>query len=31
VKNDFGWMGKERQRILAEWAKRYDAKSDPKK
>lgn len=31
VKNDFGWMGKERGRILAEWAKRYDAKSDPKK
>jgi iron(III) transport system substrate-binding protein len=31
VKNDFGWMGKERGRILAEWTKRYDAKSDPKK
>jgi iron(III) transport system substrate-binding protein len=31
VKNDFGWMGKERQRILAEWTKRYDSKSDPKK
>jgi len=31
VKNDFGWMGKERSRILAEWTKRYDAKSDPKK
>jgi iron(III) transport system substrate-binding protein len=31
VKNDFGWMGKERQRILAEWTKRYDAKSEPKK
>ena len=31
VKNDFGWMGKERGRILAEWSKRYDAKSEPKK
>lgn len=31
VRNDFGWMGKERGRILAEWTKRYDAKSDPKK
>jgi len=31
VKNDFGWMGKERGRILAEWTKRYDAKSEPKK
>jgi iron(III) transport system substrate-binding protein len=31
VKNDFGWMGKERGRILAEWTKRYDSKSDPKK
>jgi len=31
VKNDFGWMGKERQRILAEWTKRYDSKSEPKK
>jgi len=30
VKNDLGWMAKERDRILAEWTKRYDGKSAPK-
>ena len=31
VKNDFAWAAKNRDRILAEWSKRYDAKSEPKK
>jgi iron(III) transport system substrate-binding protein len=31
VKNDVGWMAKNRDRILAEWTKRYDGKSAPKK
>ncbi len=30
IKNDFGWAAKNRDQILAEWTKRYDAKSDPK-
>ena len=30
VKNDLGWMAKERERILTEWSKRYDTKSAPK-
>lgn len=30
VKNDFAWAAKNRDRILAEWAKRYDAKSEKK-
>ena len=30
VKNDFDWSAKNRERILAEWTKRYDAKSEPK-
>ena len=30
VKNDFGWMAKERERILAEWSKRYESKAAPK-
>jgi iron(III) transport system substrate-binding protein len=30
VKNDLGWMAKERERILAEWTKRYDGKSAPR-
>ena len=29
--NDFAWAAKNRDRILAEWSKRYDAKSEPKK
>ena len=31
VKNDFSWAAKNRDRILAEWNKRYDSKSEPKK
>ena len=31
VKMDFGWAAENRERILAEWNKRYDAKSEPKK
>jgi len=31
VKNDFDWAAKNRDRILQEWSKRYDAKSEPKK
>jgi iron(III) transport system substrate-binding protein len=30
-KNDFAWEAKNRDKILAEWTKRYDAKSAPKK
>jgi len=30
VKNDFSWSAKNRDRILAEWLKRYDAKSEAK-
>jgi iron(III) transport system substrate-binding protein len=30
VKNDFAWAAKNRDAILAEWSKRYDAKSEPK-
>jgi iron(III) transport system substrate-binding protein len=31
AKNDFQWAATNRARILAEWSKRYDAKSEPKK
>jgi len=31
IKNDFLWAAKNRKRILAEWKKRYDSKSAPKK
>jgi len=31
AKNDFAWAAKNRDRILAEWTKRYDSKSEPKK
>ncbi len=31
IKNDFDWAAKNRDRILAEWTKRYDGKSEPKK
>ncbi len=31
IKNDFAWAAKNRIRILKEWQKRYDAKSEPKK
>ncbi len=30
VKNDFAWAAKNRDLILAEWSKRYDAKSEKK-
>ena len=30
VKNDFGWMAENRERILAEWSKRYESKAAPK-
>ncbi|MBM3346790.1 MAG: putative 2-aminoethylphosphonate ABC transporter substrate-binding protein [Betaproteobacteria bacterium] len=30
VKNDFAWSAKNRERILAEWNKRYNAKAEPK-
>ncbi len=31
IDNDFLWAAKNRKRILAEWKKRYDSKSQPKK
>jgi iron(III) transport system substrate-binding protein len=31
IDNDFYWAAEHRKRILAEWSKRYDAKSAPKK
>jgi len=31
VKMDFNWAADNRERILAEWNKRYNAKSEPKK
>lgn len=30
IKNDFAWSAKNRDKILSEWTKRYDAKSEPK-
>lgn len=30
IDNDFTWAAKNRERILAEWQKRYDSKSEPK-
>jgi iron(III) transport system substrate-binding protein len=30
IKNDFSWSAKNRDKILAEWIKRYDAKSEAK-
>ncbi|MFQ5775123.1 MAG: putative 2-aminoethylphosphonate ABC transporter substrate-binding protein [Kiloniellaceae bacterium] len=30
IDNDFGWAAKNRKRILSEWQKRYDVKSEPK-
>jgi iron(III) transport system substrate-binding protein len=30
AKNDFVWAAANRERILAEWTKRYDSKSEPK-
>jgi len=31
IKMDFAWAAANRERILAEWQKRYDAKSEPRK
>ena len=31
IKADFNWIAKEQGRVVAEWRKRYDTKSDPKK
>lgn len=31
IKNDFAWATREQPRIIAEWRRRYDAKSAPKK
>ena len=30
IKNDLAWMAENRERILAEWTKRYESKSAPK-
>ena len=30
IKNDFNWAASNRDRILGEWTKRYDNKSEPK-
>ena len=30
VKNDFNWASKNRDKILAEWSKRYESKAAPK-
>jgi iron(III) transport system substrate-binding protein len=30
IKNDFTWMAENRERILAEWTKRYESKAAPK-
>lgn len=30
IKQDFAWAAANRDRILAEWSRRYDAKSEPK-
>lgn len=30
IKNDFNWAAENRKRILTEWQKRYDSKSEPK-
>jgi iron(III) transport system substrate-binding protein len=30
AKNDFAWMAENRERILAEWTKRYESKAAPK-
>jgi iron(III) transport system substrate-binding protein len=30
IKNDFNWAAKNRERLLAEWSNRYDAKSEAK-
>jgi hypothetical protein len=30
IKNDVAWMAENRERILAEWSKRYESKAAPK-
>lgn len=30
VRNDFAWMARERERILAEWSRRYEGKAAPR-
>ena len=30
IKNDFGWAAENRERILAEWQKRFGSKSAKK-
>jgi iron(III) transport system substrate-binding protein len=30
IKNDFEWAANNRKKILTEWLKRYDSKSDAK-
>ena len=30
IDNDFEWAANNRAKILEEWQKRYDSKSDPK-
>jgi len=30
IKNNFAWASENRERILAEWTKRYDGKSEKK-
>jgi iron(III) transport system substrate-binding protein len=30
IDNDFGWMAENRERILAEWTRRYEAKAAPR-
>jgi len=31
IKNDFEWAAKNQQRVIAEWRKRYDVKTEPKR
>jgi iron(III) transport system substrate-binding protein len=31
MKNDLAWMAENRERVLAEWSRRYESKSAPKK
>jgi iron(III) transport system substrate-binding protein len=31
IKVDFDWVAKEQSRVVAEWRRRYDNKSEPKK
>ncbi|MFD1702241.1 putative 2-aminoethylphosphonate ABC transporter substrate-binding protein [Methylopila henanensis] len=31
IKNDLGWMADNRERVLAEWSRRYESKAAPKK